>query len=78
MRYDPDGLSLVGASVVSSDKLEALPWQERLLRYHQLSEEAFREAAHATTQQERDKFLSLGNGWYELATETEKMLRERR
>ena len=64
--------------MVSPDNLEFLPWEERLKRYRQMSEAAFRDAANAGTKEERDQFLALGNGWYELAAETERLLRERR
>lgn len=54
-----------------------MPWEVRLLRFHELSEEAFRkaEASHATL---RAEYLALGTSWYVLAKETEMLVRERR
>jgi len=54
-----------------------MPWEERLLRFHELSEEAFRRAEAAKDRQ-RDEYLALGTSWYVLAKETEQLMRERR
>ena len=57
--------------------LDSLPWEERLLRFHELSEAAFRRAESASNPG-RDEYLALGSAWYTLAVETEKLMREKR
>jgi hypothetical protein len=58
--------------------IEAMPWEERLLRFHELSEAAFQQAAKTDAQKQREEFLALGTSWYMLAKEAEQFLRETR
>jgi hypothetical protein len=59
-------------------ELEHLPLERRLLRYHELSDDAFVRAAAAGDESERDRLMSMGKGWRLLALETEETLRRLR
>lgn len=57
--------------------IESMPWEERLLRFHELSEEAFTQAEKLQAEA-RDHYLAIGTAWYTLAKETELAIRELR
>ena len=59
-------------------ELERLSPEIRLLRYHELSEDAFHTAAKTTDQKERADLIALGYGWRSLAMETEVTIRKLR
>lgn len=52
--------------------------ERRLLRFHELSEELFDKVVHTKSEAERATLIALANGWRELATETEELLRAKR
>lgn len=58
--------------------LEKLPLEKRLVRYQELSEDAFDCAALTADDVERDKLLAMGLGWHSFAIETEETLRRLR
>jgi hypothetical protein len=59
----------------SPEHLSSLPPELRLLRYHELCEEALERAVHAATAAERTELIALANGWRALAAETEELVR---
>lgn len=63
---------------VTPETLASLPPETRLLRCHELSEEALERAAHATTEAERAQYAALANDWRMLAKETEDVIRAQR
>jgi|HubBroStandDraft_5_1064220.scaffolds.fasta_scaffold1087364_1 hypothetical protein len=63
---------------LTPENLASLPLEDRLLRFYELSEEAFERASRATADAERDSFLALAFSWRSLATEAEELLRAQR
>lgn len=61
-----------------AEGFEALPLEARLLRYHEMSEEASRLAEAAASEAQRMEYIALSENWRLLAQETERMLRELR
>lgn len=61
-----------------AEGLEALPLEMRLLRYHEMREEASRLAETAASQAQRMEYIALSENWRLLADETERVLRELR
>ena len=57
------------------EHLSSLPPELRLVRYHELCEEALERAVHATTEAERADLIALANRWRSLAIETEELVR---
>ena len=52
--------------------LDALPVEERLIRYRQLARDALIQAFRTTDPSARAGLLGVANGWHGLATELEK------
>jgi hypothetical protein len=60
---------------LTPETLASMPLENRLLRFHELSEEAFERAARATTEEQRVGLIALAVSWRSLATEADEILR---
>jgi hypothetical protein len=56
--------------------LSSLPLELRLVRYHELCEDALERAVHAPTAAERVDLIALANRWRSLAIETEELVKK--
>jgi hypothetical protein len=59
-------------------EFDGMKLEERLLRYHERSEEAFELAQRATNDAERESDIKVAMDWRTLALEAERILRVQR
>lgn len=61
---------------LQAEAWNSLPLENRLLHYHEMSREAQRLAAEATSEARRIELTTLAQNWRLLAQETERTLRQ--
>ena len=59
----------------SPENLSSLPPELRLLRCHELREDALERAAHATSDTERADLVALADSWRSMAMEAEQLVK---
>jgi hypothetical protein len=57
---------------------ERVPLETRVLRYYELSEDAFSRAERAAMDADREQYAAMGMAWRSLAEETEAVLKRLR